>query len=305
MKKEIYLSMFFMISVLLVGSFVSAGLFNDLYNKLTGKATSSTTSLNITIGNSAPTINWVEAISSQNPFEGGVRNVTFNFVATDADGNANINLNAAKAYFQKTGEPTRTNSSCVKVSASGNNVNFTCTVGMLYFDQSTTWTINTTIKDINNAYGENSSTTFFYNPLDGMVMSPVALTWPAIGVTNTNTGSNNDPITINNTGNDVNLNINITGYDLMGETLNTQFIYANNISISNVSEGCSGNTMLNATMINDTSSILQRGNNSLNYNNATSGQEQLFFCLKGVNPDLTAQSYSSAAYGDWNVLPVV
>ncbi|GAJ19668.1 unnamed protein product, partial [marine sediment metagenome] len=90
-------------------------------------------------------------------------------------------------------------------------------------------------------------------------------------------GSNNDPIIINNTGNDKNLNINITAYDLQGEEFTTQYIYAANFTIENKSQGCTGTTMSNATSINVTSAILERGNNSLNHNNATSGQEQLFF----------------------------
>ncbi|MBU2562491.1 MAG: hypothetical protein KKF68_02415, partial [Nanoarchaeota archaeon] len=55
------------------------------------------------------------------------------------------------------------------------------------------------------------------------------------------------------------------------------------------------------TSLNVTSAILQRGNNSLDYNNATSGQEQLFFCVTGVNSDLSAQSYSSVALGAWTI----
>ena len=134
-----------------------------------------------------------------------------------------------------------------------------------------------------------------------MVISPTSLTWGAVGIATVNTGSNNDPIQINNSGNDEPLNINVTALNLRGETTIGQFIFANNFTIENATEGCSGTAMVNATSTNVTSAILQRGNYSLNYNNATSGQEEIHFCLKGVNSDLSAQSYSSAAYGAWTV----
>ena len=99
----------------------------------------------------------------------------------------------------------------------------------------------------------------------------------------------------------VDLTLNVTGYDLRGETTTTQFIYADNFTISGTSEGCGGTEMLNATSLNVTSTILQIGNNTKNFGNATSGQEQMYFCLEGILSSLSAQSYSSSAYGSWNV----
>ena len=60
--------------------------------------------------------------------------------------------------------------------------------------------------------------------------------------------------------------------------------------------------MSNATSVNVTSAILERGNNSLNNLNSTSGQEETFFCVTALNPTLSAQSYSSAAYGAWTIV---
>ena len=277
------------------------GLFSKIA-EITGYATSGTASLNITVGNSAPTIGSVEAISAQDPTIGTTKSVTFNFTATDTDGEGNLNDSTASAYFQRAGETTRSNTSCVaNGTGSGNNQNYTCTVDMWYYDQNGAWTINVTIKDINNAYAENSSTTFTYNLQTAMVMSPTSLTWAPVGLSDTNTGSNNDPIVINNSGNDINLNINVTSYNLRGETTTTQYIYANNFTIENASQGCSGAAMSNATSINVTTAILQRGNTTLNYNNDTSGQEQIYFCLKGVPSGISSQSYSSSAYGAWAV----
>ena len=280
---------------------ISAGFFGDIYDKITGRASQDTTSLNVTIGNSAPTIDWVESVSSQNPTDDTTTSITFNFTATDTDGAVNIDGDTGKAYFQRAGETTRSNTSCVNYSSSGDDVNFTCTIDMWYFDENGAWTINVTAQDINSASAENSSTTLTYNSLPGMKMSPTSLEWAAVGLSDTDTSADNNPIQINNTGNDVSLSINVSSYDLQGEETDTEYIYANNFTVENKTTGCSGTAMVNESSINVTSAILQRGNHSLNYNNATSGQEQIYFCLKGVPQDISSQSYSSTAFGAWTI----
>jgi len=167
---------------------------------------------------------------------------------------------------------------------------------MYYFDDAGNWTINASIKDINGALGTNTSTNFTYTVGTAMVMTPSALTWPEVGLTDTDTGSNNDPILVNNTGNDESLTINVTALNLEGEVTNDEYIYANNFSIGVSSEGCSGTLMDNDTSTEVGSATLDNGNNS-----AGSGQEQLYVCLKGVPQDITSQSYSSSTYGAWTV----
>lgn len=173
---------------------------------------------------------------------------------------------------------------------------------MWYFDQNGAWTINASIQNNEGGYGENSSTTFTYNLLDAMVVSPSSLTWPSpINFTNTNVGSSNNPAIVNNSGNGGPYNINVTAYDLQGEQQASYYIYASNFTVDNVSAGCSGISMANATSVNVTDAILYSGNNSLNYDNATSGQEPIYFCLKGIPAGIPSQSYSSAAYGAWTI----
>jgi len=275
----------------------------DAYDTSNNLVTTDTLNFSVsTAANAAPTITFVEAIPNIEPNEGGVNSTTFNFTVTDTDGGSTINISSAEARFNRTGETTRLNTTCINTTgAIGNDLNFTCTIGMYYFDQAGAWTINVTIKDNSDASGENSSTSFQYNSLSAMVISPVSLNWLSFGVTATNQSSDNDPIIVNNTGNAEGLNINVTGLNLQGETNATQFIFAANLSVENVDPSCGGTSMLNATSLNVTSTILQRGNNSLNNNNATSGQEELFFCVTAVNSDLTTQSYSSAAYGAWEI----
>jgi hypothetical protein len=251
--------------------------------------------------NSAPTIDWVEKIEPQTPVDDSTRTISFLFNATDTDGESNLNDSTASAYFQSTGETTRSNTPCTPTVSSANTQQYNCTIDMWYFDKADTWTVNVTIRDNEEASSENSSTTFVYQTHTGMKISPTEINWGAVGLSDTNVGAEDDPILINNTGNDNNLNINITGYNLQGEEIKTQYIYAHNFSVKNESQGCSGTTMANATSLNITSAILQRGNHSLNYKNATSGQEQIYFCLKGLPQDISSQSYSSSAYGSWEI----
>ena len=302
MKKEIYLFILVMITVLLIGSFVSAGLFDWFEAKITGKPTSDTAALNITIGNTAPTVSFVAVIPAVTPNEGGVNYTTFIVNATDTDGVDNLDDNSVEARFELTGEITRVNTSCILLAdIDANSANYSCTVGFYYFDKNdANWIVNVTVLDTNGARGINSSTNVQFNLFPAMIMSPTTLAWAEFGVSETNKESTN-PITINNTGNEIDLNINVTGFDLQGEDTITQYIYAGNFSIENVTTTCVGTTPVNATSTNVTSTILQRGNNSLNDNNATSGQEQMFFCVTAVNSDLSAQSYSSAAYGAWTI----
>jgi len=297
MDKGVYVYSTIIVLVLIV---IILG-YSGLLTKMTGYGTSDTTSLNISVGNNPPTIGTVEAITAKNPTDDTTTSITFNFTATDADGAANLNPATAQGYFQRAGETTRSNTSCVELTTSGNSANYSCTILMWYYDQNGAWTINVTIQDDSGAYVENSTTTFTYNLLPGMKMSPTSLTWASITMGQTDVGSNNDPIQVNNTGNDVDVSINVTSYNLRGEQTTTEYIYANNFTIENASQGCSGTAMSNATSINVTSAILQRGNHSLNYDNATSGQEQTYFCLKGLPSGISQQSYSSAAYGSWTI----
>ena len=76
-----------------------SGFLKSLRSILTGKATSQTFNLNISVGNSAPNITAVYIGSSQSPSEGGVRNIQFYFTANDTDGSANIDTASGKANF--------------------------------------------------------------------------------------------------------------------------------------------------------------------------------------------------------------
>ena len=251
--------------------------------------------------NMPPTIPDVYINETYTPFEGGTRSVIFNFTAEDENGIENLNDATARAYFQRAGEPTRFNESCIAAESSGNQKNYTCTIGMEYFDEAGEWIVNVSIEDNEGEYVENSSASFTYNIYWGMTMFPTALTWPSpVNVSDVDIPSENHPIIINNTGNAI-VDINITAFNLRGIDNINYFIFANNFTVDNVASGCSGTAMQNDTSLKVANALLGRGNNSLNYENSTSGQETLYFCLKGLPSGIIAQEYSTSAYGSWEI----
>ena len=302
-----------LVVALLIAPTISANIFSDFWKdfraRITGEATTGTASLNLTVGNTAPTISFVLAVSAQNPLESGYRSVLLNFTVNDTDGSSNVNLSSARARFNRTGESNRDNFTCANIGSGGTGQTFTCNVSMYYFDELGVWTINVSARDNEAASIENSTSNFTFNLLTAMVISPTALTWPTLNLTATNFSSNNDPVLINNTGNSANGTINQTAYNLRGETTTTQFIFAGNFTTGNVTDGCGAgiNTsiMANATSKQLNGTNFSKGNNSLSYVNQTSGQEQIFYCLRGVPQDVTGQSYSSSFYGSWVVEIIV
>jgi len=211
-KREMLISVVILGILLLTLPVVFAG-FSDVWNKITGWAGFDTTTVTITVGNQAPTVEYVSLILPQSVSAGTVTYISFTFNATDADGASNLNNSAAIGSFNLTGETTRTNTSCSFLAESGNTREYNCTIGIWYWDGTGNWTINASIRDINDAYAENSSTTFELQETTAMVMSPTALTWPSISLTDTNKTSDTDPIVINNTANKniTDGNVNVTG----------------------------------------------------------------------------------------------
>ena len=288
--------------ILIIVPIVSASFFDflgDAKNLITGKATSDTTSISITIGNTAPVIDFVSTIPTQSITEAGTTAVTFSFTATDVDGVDNLNDTSAKGSFNLTGETTRINSSCSLVAdLDADTANYTCTILIYYWDGNGDWTVNASIEDINGAYAENISTTFTLSQTTAMVMSPTALTWSTLSLTSTDQLSNNDPITINNTANkDITAdNVQVTAIDMKGETTGTEYLLAGNFTV-NTADACdTGTVMVNSTATGVSGATITAGNNS-----EGGGQEQLYFCLEEVSPGISQQSYSTTGAGAWTI----
>ena len=252
--------------------------------------------------------------------EGTYTQLNFSFIAVDPNGKgdldnstARLEINITKYLADGTTLSTvRSNNSCAANNTIGNTgINYSCIINLWYFDIGGAWTINASIKDRNTTQSENRTTQFLLASTTAMVMSPVSLTWPTLELGTTNRTSNSTPITINNTGNkDISAGgITISGSDLQGLTTLSQFIMAQNFSVHaiNGTSGCTGVDCLqcNGTqMMNSTSGTtnpqtlamanMTAGNNTINFQNQTSGQENLFFCLRTVPSDISRQVYDTS-----------
>jgi len=309
-KSILYGAIVFLLLILLI-NFSTAG-FVEWFNKITGKATSGTTAPNITIINSAPEIHNVSDIAAVTLTEGLGFNISFNFTASDIDGSGDLDNATAFAQINKTGETTRANnpslgyanSSCLPLAfVQGNNITYGCNLTVYYFDGNGDWSVNVTISDLSGATVTNISTFVTINLLTSMTINPPTLNWTSVSLSDLNQGSSNDPLVINNTGNDINLSIMVTAYSLQGEITTTQNIPAANFKVDGVTEGCSGTAMVNATSTNVTAATLNKGNNTIQAGDVTSGQEEIFFCLTSLPAGLSAQAYSTqGSVADWSIL---
>ncbi len=289
--------------ILLVVPLVSAGFFDfflEIRDSITGRDTSDTVSVNITIGNNAPEIVGVQIIDNQSITEEGSTNVEFTFLVNDTDGNANLNHSSAMLFINKSGgEEIRSNTSCGNASVSDTQVNYTCAIDIWYFDGNGAWSINFSVRDNSNSYTENSSEVFYIELTTAMKMDLTNLTWNSLSLTSTDELATNNPLTLNNTGNKniTDGNLKVTAQDLQGETTDTDYLLASNFSV-NPSNACGGTALEDNVATGISGAILNKGNNSNG-----DGQEEIYFCLEEITSGIEQQSYSTAGAGSsaWSV----
>jgi len=279
-------------------------IFIFLSGGIAGFATAKNVGFSITIGNRVPNVTFVSEIAAQSPVEAGIRFVTFDALVNDSDGTSNIAT--VQGIFNKTGETSRFNSSCTKLSdITATLANYTCTIRMQYFDAPGSWSINVTATDVNGAEGINRSTIFTYNQLVAMVLFPDNLTWDSLAPTDTNSTATNDPTQINNTGN-ANNNVSVTAFDLHGEVNTGDRLNAANFTVDiETGSTCSGPAciecdqtfMANNSAVTVEGATLPRGNFSVL--DTTTGKEQFFYCLTAINDSISSQAYSSSLLGPW------
>ena len=258
--------------------------------------------------NAAPTISLVSNISNTDPTEAGATEIEFFITMTDTDGVDDLDDTSVTANFtfSSAGEATRENSSCVLIGdLDATSANYSCTIGLYYFDANGGWNISASGSDDSAETAVNDSTFFEYNLLKAIVISPTSISFET-GIGSTNQTATNDPTLVNNTGNyNVTLNnIQINATNLLGVDTPSYFIPVTNISVdieTGSSAECIGSTPVNGTSTNITNSILPKGNNSLSYGNSTSGQEQIYYCITEVPTTISSQEYSTTGYGSWTI----
>jgi DNA-binding CsgD family transcriptional regulator len=258
----------------------------------------------VTIGpREAPLIEYISPIPSfVNPTEATYTRVSFNVEVFDIDGVGNINDTGILVNFTKNGKIRQT--ACEhQTDINITNANYTCNVDMWYWDEPGDWNVSIIAYDYDGNYTMNNSfTSFQYNQLVSIVLSPQTLTW-SIASGSVNKLANNDPVIINNTGN-ANLTLEINATDLYGENNTNKAIFAGNMSVSTNTGGspsaeCFDVILSAGKFVNITNSVLSPGNNS-----AGQGQEELYYCIKQVG-FVSWQNYSTKQKGPWTIRVIV
>jgi len=290
-------------SILLMG-FVSAGFFDSIKSAITGKVSSGPTNVSVSITGTNPvTIGPIEngtLTGGVDPIEDGSTTTTIYGTVCDSDGVNDIDDSSVQVQYTKVGETTRQNLSCSLVGDLDSNcANYSCSVDMWYWDGNGEWIINFSATDLGNGTTiSNNSFTFSYNQLKAMVITPPALTWPALSSGATNQDSSNDPTVINNTGN-YDGTVDITGINLYGETTTTEIFGVGNFTADETDSTCGAGTVLvNGTATTIVGTDSNPGNLSAG---AGAGQEEVYYCIPLV-PSLSSQTYSTDQSESWTIL---
>lgn len=294
--------MFSVLIIIFLISLVSAGVFDWLKKTITGKVQQQQQNMTINVRGLRPAeIVYVSPINPGvgiTPTDSSYKPVTFEVYVYDPDGFKDIDKTSVSADFSLYGTTRFTDICSYQNDLPPKKVNFSCTIDMWYWDEAGDWNINVKGKDIGNGtWVYNTSTTFKYNLLRSMVISPVELIWPEIIPESTNQTPGNYTV-INNTGNYLG-NITIIALNLSGETNNSEAISAEDFTVDtdNTLPECDGTSLSNSAPIEISGSKSNPGNLSLADG---SGQEILYYCIPQV-PLISSQTYSTKLGGSWTI----
>lgn len=288
MKKRAAVIILLMLTMIL--PYVNAGFF-DFFKRITGRPITEQTNVSVVVGNSAPVIFNVQSIAAVNLNEGAIKDVIFNFSASDGNGAGDLNDASAFAVFNKSAEPTRSRG-CLLAASTPSTKTYQCNVTMQYFDDNGEWTVNVSIRDIGGNYAENISTSVTINLLRGISIIPLSIGFPVVapGGTNIISSQNTD---VRNNGN-YEGTLDITAYNLTGETTSSEQIPAGNFRASGISGAATtcttGTQLIDRTAITISGSNLPRGPSGNN-------EENMTYCLTNVPTGISTQTYSTNGGG--------
>ncbi len=229
-------------------------------------------------------ITWVQSLSAL-PNESTSRTVWIAFNATDIDGLSNLNDSTAKIELSLPGEIQRNSTSCSATDGTNSRM-YNCSIYMQYYDKDGSWTINATIKDKSDESAHNDSETFRYGKLYSVRGNKDGITFSSVSLGETRNGSN-DPLLLDNTGNQNFTEIKITAYDLRGKTTTYQYVPAENLYV-NTTKDALGETLVNASSITITNAALTRDINAQDQNIS------IYVWVRTPSVDLSAQEYVSS-----------
>ena len=253
----------------------------------------------ITIAEEPPEIIYVENIPDVDPTAGSIENVNFVFTAYDANGFNDLNDSSARANFTKEGYTSeslkREDLNCSRIAEwDSYYANYSCTIGLWYFDEPGFWNITVAIADNEEEWAVNDSESFFYKFYTDFICFPTLLDW---GILERGTEDHllPYPVTINNTGNmDIEI-FKINASNLFEEDYPELVFGVGNFSVD-VSHVCEGTGLVHDEKIDILNSGVAHGNLSLGGGVA---QGNLSFCLEQIPPDLLGRTYSTPEERGW------
>jgi len=244
-------------------------------------------------GSNNPVIDSVGSISAQDVTPGSTTTVSFTFTVSDNDGYHNLNNSTATAVFNRTGETSRSNTSCASTNVDWNTNNYTCSVGMQFYDATGTWSVNVSIRDDDSNFVQNTTTTFTYNSGLHMNMTPDSISFgTTLNAGQTNVSATDDPIVVQNIGNYNITQVNITAYDLVGVTYPSYTIGASNFEVSATDTADSGSALSNAIAVTASGVTSVRG---------ASSTDSLYFFLDVPSTNIQVQTYNTVGGTDWTL----
>jgi len=158
-------------------------------------------STSLTVGNSDPTITGVDSgISVTLTAEtSATANVLYN--VTDLNGFGDLNDSTAQCVGFKSGEASRTSTSCTAQNQAGNDLRYNCSVDFQYFDAAASdWAWNCSVTDNSLASDFNDTVTLTVNALNFVDQNITTFTW-STAISNTTDQEANTAINFDNGGN--------------------------------------------------------------------------------------------------------
>jgi hypothetical protein len=264
-------------------------------------ATSQQQTVSGTLGNNAPVIIQVNTDSaSYNPVESGTRTVTVTMQIYDADGYQNIDNSSLYVNATKAGivyGSNKNNIACGSpIVIDANTTQCTATVTMNYYDEAGTWTVTGYGADYSGA-SDTNSTTYTYNSLKAWTINKNTIGFGSFALT---TPANfPDNVQMNNTGNSNQTEINVTAYDLVGQTnpAYTLPVNANTFRSSEATTWATATGLVNATATTTANTYLDVKTS------ATGEYETVYFGIDPTqfNPSTIAQIYQNPAGQEWTI----
>ncbi|KKR79506.1 MAG: hypothetical protein UU25_C0012G0003, partial [Microgenomates group bacterium GW2011_GWB1_40_9] len=246
--------------------------------------------------NLPPTIVSVIPTDPVSLIAGGTADIFVQFTAEDSNGASDLIEASAHASFTKTGEVQRDSVSCVGGAPSGNQITYTCSVPMEYYDAAGMWGVTVSVGDAAGAQATDSSKTFIVNLLQDILItsgSPINF-----GTVIPGTQVVAPVVEVTNTGN-YEGTIDVTAYDLIGPAT----IFTENFRAAGSNEASSvcttGDQLQSASATTITSTTLLRGDGISKDNTET-----LSFCLD-VPSDIIPGTYTATGGNAWKISVLV